>query len=79
MRVRNLLETYEDSVWFFAPDICFVDARKYIPIISAKRGIDPAPGIVVLDHLSRLIEIVDRTLYEEYESRARTDDLPRLG
>jgi hypothetical protein len=63
VRVLGLLETYEDSVWFYAPDICFGDARKYIPSISAKRRI--APGLAVLDHLSRLVEIVDRRLYEE--------------
>jgi predicted nucleic acid-binding protein len=71
VRTRSLLESYEDSVWFYAPDICFMDARRYIPSISAKRNIDPAPGILVLDHLSRLVEIVDRSLYEEYESPAR--------
>lgn len=71
IRVRNLLETYEDSVSFYAPDICFADARKYIPSISEKRRIDPNPGILVLDHLSRLIEVVDRSLYEEYEVSAR--------
>ena len=25
MRVRSLLEIYEDSVSFYAPDICFAD------------------------------------------------------
>jgi hypothetical protein len=71
VRVLALLETYEDFVWFFAPDLCFVDARKYIPSVSAKRRIDPAPGLAVLDHLSRLVEIVNRSLYEEHESSAR--------
>jgi predicted nucleic acid-binding protein len=71
VRVRILLETYEDSVSFYAPDICFADARKYIPAISEKRRIDPDPGILVLDHLSRLVEVVDRSLYEEYEASAR--------
>lgn len=71
VRVLGLLESYEDSVSFYAPDICFADARKYIPTVSAKRRIDPAPGIAVLDQLSHLVEIVDRTLYEEYESSAR--------
>ena len=71
VRVRSLLETYEDTVWFYVPDICFADARKYIPSISEKRRIDPRPGILVLDHLSRLVEVVDRSLYEEYENSAR--------
>jgi predicted nucleic acid-binding protein len=71
VRVRSLLEGYEGSVSFYAPDICYADARKYIPSVSAKRRIDSGPGVSVLDHLSRLVEIVDRSLYEEYESSAR--------
>lgn len=71
VRVRSLLETYEDSVSFYAPDICFADATRYIPSISEKRRIDPGPGILVLEHLSRLVEVVDRSLYEEYEAAAR--------
>jgi predicted nucleic acid-binding protein len=71
VRVLGLLETYEDSVRFYAPDICFVDTRKYIPSLSAKRRIDPAPGLAVLDQLSRIVEIVDRSLYEEHESSSR--------
>lgn len=71
VRVRSLLEAHEDSVSFYAPEICFADARKYIPYISKKRRIDPGPGILALDHLSRLVEAVDRSLYEEYEASAR--------
>lgn len=33
-RVRRLLEAYEDSVAFYAPEVCFADARRYIPTIS---------------------------------------------
>ena len=71
VRVRRLLEAYEDSVAFYAPEVCFADARRYIPTISEKRGIDASPGILVLDHLSRLVEVVDMSLYEEYEASAR--------
>jgi predicted nucleic acid-binding protein len=34
-RVRELLETYEDEVGFYCPDVCFEDARKYIPDVVA--------------------------------------------
>jgi predicted nucleic acid-binding protein len=71
VRVRVLLETYEDSVSFYTPDICFRDALRYIPLITATRQLDPSPGLLVLDHLARLIEIVDRSLYEEHEAFAR--------
>ena len=71
VRVRTLLEAHEDSVSFYAPDVCFADARRYIPTLAAKRGMDPAPGIAVLEEISRLVEIVDRSLYEEHEFSAR--------
>lgn len=28
-KVLSLLETHEDSVFFYSPDVCFDDARKY--------------------------------------------------
>jgi hypothetical protein len=43
VRVRSLLETYEDSVSFYAPDICFADADKYIPVIAEKAPNRPRP------------------------------------
>lgn len=71
VRVRSLLETYEDSVSFYAPDVCFNDARKYIPVVSATRQLDSAAGLLVLDRLARLVEAIDQGLYEQHESTAR--------
>ena len=34
VRFRTLLKTYEDSTSFYTPDICFLDARKYIVDLS---------------------------------------------
>jgi predicted nucleic acid-binding protein len=36
-RVRQILEKYEDKARFYTPDICFEDARRYIPVISNER------------------------------------------
>ena len=71
VRVRSLLEQYEDSVAFYTPDVCLEDTRRYLPLISAARGLDVAAGLLVLDQLILLVEVVDRSLYEEYESSAR--------
>jgi predicted nucleic acid-binding protein len=71
VRVRTLLETYEDSARFFTPDICFEDAEKYLGVISAARDLDLEAGRRVLSALAGLVEIVDRSLYEEHESTAR--------
>jgi len=70
-RVRQILEDYEDDARFYTPDVCFQDAQKYIPIISKDRRFDVGLGLTVLDQIGRVVERVDRSLYEEYESLAR--------
>jgi predicted nucleic acid-binding protein len=71
VRVRELLESYEDLATFYSPDICFEDARRYIPDIASRRQFDPVVGFAVLDQIARIVEAVDRSLYEEYEELAR--------
>lgn len=71
MRVRNLLETYEDTAVFYSPDVRFADARLYIPETALRRKIDSAAALAVLDGLARIVRSVDCSLYEEYESIAR--------
>jgi len=70
-RVRHLLEKYEDESRFYTPDICFEDAQKYLPVISRERRLDAALGLVVLGQIARIVERVDRSLYEEQETSAR--------
>jgi predicted nucleic acid-binding protein len=70
-RVRELLETYEDAASFYSPDVCFQDARKYVPHVSERRGLDLIAGLAVLDGIEKIVEPIDRSLYEEYEQLAR--------
>lgn len=77
VRVRSLLEAYEDSAAFYTPEVCFSDARKYIPVIAASRQFDPAAGVRVLDKLAGLVQAVDLSLYEEHEVFARERMAPR--
>lgn len=53
-RVRSLLEAFEDTTEFYAPDVCFDDAGKYIPSLLADRGEDPEIGSSVLDARERV-------------------------
>jgi predicted nucleic acid-binding protein len=41
------------------------------PDLSKRRGFDPAAGLSVLEKIGRIIEPVDRSLYEDYENLAR--------
>lgn len=42
-RVRNLVLDHVADVAFFAPDVCFGDARRYLPSILQRRSVDPEP------------------------------------
>jgi hypothetical protein len=44
IKVISLPEAHEDTVSFYRPDVCFDDARKYIPDLAIRRGFDPAGG-----------------------------------
>jgi predicted nucleic acid-binding protein len=70
-RVHALLKAYEDSVAFYTSDVCFDDARKYIPQVLNTRGGDPETGIAVLDQVRLLVQPVDESLYRDFEQLAR--------
>ena len=53
-RVRQILEVYEDQANFYTPDVCFQDARRYIPDLSTRRRFDVDLALSVLDHLTKL-------------------------
>ncbi len=55
-RVRELIEQYGTDAAFFAPELAFAEAARNLPIIAAKRDVDPAP---LLDSLDRLRAVVD--------------------
>jgi predicted nucleic acid-binding protein len=69
-RVHHLLKAYEDLVAFYTPDVCFADARKYIPQLLSSRGVDPETGIAVLDRIRLLVQPVDEALYRDFEQLA---------
>ena len=71
VRVRQILKTYEDLANFLCPEVCFEDARKYIPDICQSRGHDLDVALAVLDEIARIVVTVDRVLYEKYETIAR--------
>ena len=40
IRVRQILETYEDGAAFYSPDVCFAEAQRYIPNVAKRRKLD---------------------------------------
>jgi predicted nucleic acid-binding protein len=85
-RVRDLLERYEDSATFYSPDVCFDDARHHLSQVLEERGLNVESGLAVLEQISQLVVLVDRSLYGDYERLARErieirdpDDWPVLA
>jgi predicted nucleic acid-binding protein len=62
-RVRELIFAYAEHISFFAPDVAYADARKYLPDLLRKRNISPAPAITVLDRLEPLVRPMPLELY----------------
>jgi predicted nucleic acid-binding protein len=58
-------------VRFYAPDIAFEDAGKYLPPLLKKRVKPDTDVAAALEYLREIIEPVDRELYGMFETEAR--------
>ena len=47
-RVRELIFDHAATIKFFAPDVAYADARKYLPALMKKRGVDASAAMLVL-------------------------------
>lgn len=70
-KVRNTLFKFAYSAQFFTPDVCFADARKYLPALFEKRNLPADKALALLEELTCLIGAVDQSLYEIYEMEAK--------
>ncbi len=71
-RVRQLLDTYSaQGLRFFAPDVAFDDAQKYLPALLKKRGKPETNVQGSLAYLRIIIEPMERELYAMFENEAR--------
>ncbi len=69
-RVRELILTHADSVKFFAPDVAYADARKYLPALLEKRGVQSGSAMTVLDSLESVVHAIEFELYEGMRHQA---------
>ena len=85
-KVRNLILDNAEKVRFFVPEVCFADAKKYLPEILSKKGLDPSLAIDVLDGLMNHIQLLENDWLEDFEEPSRErmqsrdpDDWPVLA
>lgn len=69
-RVRELILDNAATVKFFAPDVAYADARKYLPALLKKRGVDASAAMHVLDCLESIVQPIDAELYEGMHQQA---------
>ena len=69
-RVRELIVDSADVVQFFAPDVAYADARKYLPSLLEKRGVKSEPAIAVLDALESIVRPLELGVYECLKTQA---------
>jgi predicted nucleic acid-binding protein len=86
-RVRQLLETYTTHrIRFYAPEIAYADAAKYLPALLIKRGKSDADVLAALAYLQYLFEPISQETYGLFEDEGRRrlrgrdeDDWPALA
>ena len=69
-RVRELIFNNVSTVKFFAPYVAYADARKYLPALLRKRGVDSSAAMLVLDRLEGVVQSIDAELYEGMQVQA---------
>jgi predicted nucleic acid-binding protein len=69
-RVRELIVDNADVVQFFAPDVAYADARKYLPSLLEKRGVKSEPAMAVLDALESIVRPLELGVYEGLNTQA---------
>ena len=70
-RVRNLIIQHNEDVDFFVPDICLVDAYKYLPQLFNKRNMSSDTAIALLDKFKLILNIVEPEIYRQHASEAK--------
>jgi predicted nucleic acid-binding protein len=68
--VRELILANADRVKFYAPSVAYADARKYLPALLEKRGIDGNLALTVLDSLESVVQSVEQDLYDGMQQQA---------
>ena len=69
-RVREIIVDNADKVQFFSLDVAYVDARKYLPSLLEKRGIDSESAMAVLNALETIVRPLEFGVYAGFKTQA---------
>ena len=84
--MQELILKNAATVKFFAPDVAYADAQKYLPALLAKRDVQGDAALKVLDSLKTIVQSIDAEFYEGMQQQAMqriavrdVDDWPVLA
>jgi predicted nucleic acid-binding protein len=69
-RVRELILVNASKIKFFAPDVAYDDARKYLPSLLEKRNISSDTALTLLSQIEKIVQPIDLELYEAVQLKA---------
>ena len=69
-RVREIIVDNADKVQFFSPDVAYVDARKYLPALLKKRGVNNDSAMAVLNALETIVRPLEFGVYASFKTQA---------
>jgi predicted nucleic acid-binding protein len=69
-QVRRLIFKHAETTQFFAPDVAYADARKYLPVILQKRNVTETALLPVLERLETVVHMLDSELYAQQQEQA---------
>jgi predicted nucleic acid-binding protein len=85
-RVRELISVNAEKIKFYAPDVAYKDARKYLPELLKKRKVFSRSSIEVLDGVAMIVRSVNEDFYGDMQHQAMqrismrdADDWPVLA
>ena len=71
-RVRQLLEDYaSQGILFYAPDVAYADAEKYLPVLLKKRSRPGEEVAAAIRYLKQFAIPVDHDSYGSFEDESR--------
>lgn len=77
-RVFEIIASHVDRVAFYAPEVAFADARRHLPAVLGKRGVDEVAVAATLTVLDRLAAVV-RPVTEDSFAELRPQALARIA
>lgn len=69
-QVRALIFNNAGMIKFFTPGVAYADARKYLPALLKKRGVDADAAMLVLDRLESIVQPIDAEMYQGMQQQA---------